>query len=324
MLTSFGRAGMWATCEKALLLVASAATTLSLGSEAGAAGKVTGRTAESAAGLVGLWHLDGNALDSSGSGHNGTIAGATVIANGVSGQAFHFNGSSGIDVGNLTFPGSSYTVNIWLRTTQPAATEDWRVPINKADSPPGGNQTFEIYLGDGRGTAGLNAPAYAVWLGGSTVVNDALAEGTNINGRNGKWHMATATYRSGEQNLYVDGCLAATAAYAGSLPLTANSVIIGGRDHFGPFHHSWIGDLDEVSIYTRALVSTEIEALYKLYRQSAGCGQVSDFTLTKAICYNLTSTQHVTGLIAGQYWNCAGLTTAPLDRLKVDVRGTTP
>lgn len=307
------------------LLVGIAAALLGCAGRAQADERIDSPRSSSASGLVGLWHLDGNATDSSGHGNNGTINGATVIADGISGQAFRFNGSASIDVGNLSFPNAAYTVNIWLRTTQPAATEDWRVPINKADSPPGGNQTFEIYLGDGRAAdvGGLNAPAYLVWLGGVSVVSNHVASNTNINARDGQWHMATATYHSGAQALYIDGCLATSSSYTGALPLTSNSILIGGRNNFGPFHHPWIGDLDEVAIYDRAQAPSEVQALYRLYRPSAGCGQASDLKLSKVICYDLTTTLNVIARITGPNWNCAGLTTSAHDRLKIAVLGTT-
>src|SRR4051812_45628431 len=74
-------------------------------------------------GLVGLWHLNGNALDSSGNGHNGTINGATVVNSGKFGQAYTFDGNSNIDVGDLSLPGD-HSVSGWIRTTRAAITED--------------------------------------------------------------------------------------------------------------------------------------------------------------------------------------------------------
>ena len=84
---------------------------------------VTGRIqyvrSTASAGLLGHWTFDGgNAKDVSGNGNNGVIIGATV-ASGVSGEAYHFDGNSRIEVGNLSFDTQEYTVNGWIRTTDP-------------------------------------------------------------------------------------------------------------------------------------------------------------------------------------------------------------
>lgn len=274
--------------------------------------------------LIGLWHLDGNATDSSGKGHHGANKGAAPISDGVSGKAFRFGGNAGIDVGNLDFSGGKYTVNIWLRTFRSAVTEDWRVAINKADIA-GGSQTFEIFLGDGRADdLGLDAPLFLVWNNGRSVVKTNVPDNSNISGRDGQWHMATATYRQGVQNLYIDGCLADIGNFEGRLPLVPQSVVIGGRDGFGPFHHPWIGDLDEVSIYTRVLSAAQVLALHRLYRPNAGCGAVVGYPLTKVTCRNLTTGQSRQALISGSYWNCAGLPAARGDELQAVVKGTIP
>jgi hypothetical protein len=78
--------------------------------------------------------------------------------------------------------------------------------------------------------------------------------------------MATVTYATGEQHLYVDGALVDSAAYAGVLPSTSTGVLIGGSE-FGSFHHPWIGDIDEVSIYSRPLAASEVAALHQCATQ---------------------------------------------------------
>ena len=127
---------------------------------------VTGRVqyvrSTASAGLLGHWTFDGgNASDVSGNGNNGVIIGATV-ASGVSGEAYHFDGNSRIEVGNLSFDTQEYTVNGWIRTTEPAVTGCWRMWIAKMN-PPSGDATFELFIGDGRRVGGgPNGPCYLV------------------------------------------------------------------------------------------------------------------------------------------------------------------
>src|SRR5947209_699488 len=217
--------------------------------------------------LIGLWHLDGNAQDSSGNSHDGTINGA-IPTTGVSGQAYSFDGSAGISVGNLDFSSGQYTVNIWFRTRVPAVSEDWRMMVAKTNIP-AGDQTFELAIGDGRDNGAGNAPFFLVWDNGSGPVN--IASPAGLNTRDGNWHMATATYIFGDQRLYVDGCLVGTSAYAGPLPIISDDVVIGGVNGFGPYHHPWKGDLDEVSIHGRPLDPREILALWKLHGGATTC-----------------------------------------------------
>jgi len=313
---------------KALRLTAALFAALSTMVVASAGTRVAAGTAPAAPedlgkGLMGLWHLDGDAHDASGNGHDGVVIGATVVPGGISGSAYAFDGHARIIVGNLDFSGERYTVNLWLQTDRPAHTEDWRMAIDKADTA-AGNQTFEILLGDGRPppTEGQNGPMMQVWRSGSTMVNESVGFNSNINARDGSWHMATMTYARGRQALYMDGCPVSLSHYGGPLPLVSQEVAIGGVDGFGPYHHPWIGQLDEVSIYSRALSHGEVRALYRAFRPSGGCGVVSDERLTQAVCRNLTTSTSVTALISKGFWNCAGLATSVDDELSIDLGGT--
>jgi Concanavalin A-like lectin/glucanases superfamily/Fibrinogen beta and gamma chains, C-terminal globular domain len=219
-------------------------------------------------GLTALWHLDGNTTDASGHGHTGVLVGnPTVITTGRFGKAYHLDGASTIDVGDLIpSPQQTYSVNVWFRTTNPASEADWRMMISKLDIPDGsaGSGPLELFLGDGRVEAGGNAPDFMAWGAGAGVFSVADLTSSGINGRDGTWHMATATYKNGQQKLYVDGKLFGTAAFAGPLPQphqTGRTVIIGGSE-FGPYHHPWIGDVDEVAIWDRVLTAAEVTALY--------------------------------------------------------------
>jgi len=117
-------------------------------------------------GLLGLWHLDGTANDSSVNGRHGTIVGATSTT-GKFGQSYNFNGSSYIDVGDMSFPSNQLTVNGWVRTSVPAVTEVWRMWISKLNGSTGG--PIEFFLGDGRPDQGHNGPCFFGWNGGVSV-----------------------------------------------------------------------------------------------------------------------------------------------------------
>ena len=65
-------------------------------------------------------------------------------------------------MGNLSFIAQQYTVNGWIRTTEPAVTECWRMWIGKLNRA-SGNVTFELLIGDGRFLGGgPNGAGYIV------------------------------------------------------------------------------------------------------------------------------------------------------------------
>ncbi|HZF02663.1 MAG TPA: hypothetical protein VE344_12310 [Methylomirabilota bacterium] len=69
-------------------------------------------------GLVAYYPFTGNANDASGNGHNGTVYGATLAPDrfGQSNQAYHFDGSSRIFLGNSTLiSGSALTLTAWIK-----------------------------------------------------------------------------------------------------------------------------------------------------------------------------------------------------------------
>jgi hypothetical protein len=219
----------------------------------------------SSEGLMGHWTLDGNANDDSGNELHGENVGAVPIE-GKFGQAYRFNGSAGIALGNLDFSNEKYTVSGWIRTTTPAIPSFWRNWLTKLDSSggPQGGGPIHLAIGDGRDWT-KDGPLYFVWHGGTTVV---LISNETHNVRDGEWHMVTASYESGMQKLYHNGVLLSTTSFAGPLPQNSQNVIIGGSQ-FGAFHRPWIGDVDEVSIYNRVLTDAEVAELYTVNSNKA-------------------------------------------------------
>lgn len=213
-----------------------------------------------AEGLVGHWPLDGNANDVSGNNHHGKVIGATPTQ-GISGGAYRFDGDAGIDLGPLEFSSEQFTVSGWIRTDEPAWTEDWKTWISKLD---GSGGPFSLGLGDGRLEGAGNGAHAMVWIERGSEVN-LISRDIKQNLRDGRWHMFSFTYQRGSQNLYVDGKLSASGTFLGPLPSNQTSVRIGGH-HFGSYHHPWVGDVDEVLIYNRALGGDKVMQLFRTQR----------------------------------------------------------
>jgi len=73
----------------------------------------------------------------------------------------------------------------------------------------------------------------------------------------------SVTLKPGQEIMYYDGLPVSSTTNTSSLPVTASTIKIGGTQ-FGSYHYPWIGDIDEVSIYNRALTGAEIKKLAQI------------------------------------------------------------
>ena len=203
--------------------------------------------------LVGWWQFDGDTLDSSGNGRDGSLVGdAQLVDNGLFGGALALDGSGdyvNIDgyLGILAVDGvqNPFTVACWLKTTGNAEMVTW------GNTPGGQRLSFRIDGGTLRTEHGSGN------LRGNTTVND------------GEWHHAAlvvaegANLRVPNTLLYADGVEDTT--YSGSdntYNLTGSQDVSIGRratsnDRF------FNGMIDDVRIYDRALAAEEIAELAK-------------------------------------------------------------
>ena len=190
--------------------------------------------------------------DISGDNLYATIYGNVTPVPGKIGQALSFDGVSGYlrtqpdlrpaMVGDLTLA-------MWIRTTNASRTESL---ISKYDLS-GAEDGYIIET---------NAAGYlAVQLGGANLqANGLIVDGVHkIN--DGQWHHAAVIIRAGQDvSFYVDGGLSSVYYLTSSQGGFTPPVTIGGgvATHSNPF----TGSLDETRIYSRALSTPEIAALY--------------------------------------------------------------
>ena len=211
------------------------------------------------AGLVGWWPGDGNANSIAGT-NNGTLqGGATANAGGFVGQAFGFDGTNGF----VQIPDSPL-----LRPTN-LTVETW-VRFSSLDSPgtaAGGDQYiifkqntrssyFEgFFLGKVRGAGG---DVFTV------VVSSALGQSANVNStttiQTGVWYHVAGVRGSNFLQLYVNGQLMGQAS-VGFAQDYGNFPLYFGTSGQSYWDRKFSGQLDEVSLYNRALSSNEIAAI---------------------------------------------------------------
>jgi PKD repeat protein len=179
--------------------------------------------------------------DASGNANSGTISGPTWTNSGRSGTALSFPGTSASVVVNDS-PTLDLTTELTLEAwVYPTATNGGFQSIVSKPLDPNYNQISYVLHGASR-TNGL--PSFAL----SVSPNNLFGPGPlPLN----TWSHLAATYDGATMKLYVNGTLVASQPQTGSLSTSTQPVAIG---------LNWVGSIDEVRIYNRALSNAELQA----------------------------------------------------------------
>jgi len=204
-------------------------------------------------GLVGLWLLDdakgGVATDSFPNGNDGALdTGAKWETKG------KFNG----DLVTTAQNGINVPISDSLDTVIDAISIGGWFRID-ADSDTGLRRD-SAYLLEDQSTSEVNSDgwAFTIWSGGSY----ALVWGT-IKVKKGEWTHIVGTYDGKVQSLYINGELDTTVNKTGKIDTPANPLGLGKYSS-----ETYIGGLDELFLFNRALSQTEIKDLMKGYKSA--------------------------------------------------------
>jgi len=194
-------------------------------------------------GLVGWWPADGNTLDIVG-GNNGTLTNGATFAAGLVGEAFSFTTANE----GVVIP---YTPSQDL-SQMPAWTIDaWINPVSF------NNQTYPTIYAQGvfNVSLGLNSQTGALE---SWIDNQNQLIGT-ISVPVGRWSHVDLVYDGTNRTFFINGNPAGsgTAPVITPEPSVASIGIVEGYSY-----SSFDGLIDELSIFNRALSSTEIQSIY--------------------------------------------------------------
>jgi Concanavalin A-like lectin/glucanases superfamily/Immunoglobulin domain/Immunoglobulin I-set domain/Cohesin domain len=210
-------------------------------------------------GQVGWWRAEGNAVDSAG-GNNGVLSNGMAFAAGEVGQAFRFNGSNSFvlvpDAPALRLT-NVLTAEFWVKRQQ-LAKEDYL--INKGGDWTGGGLDYGVTI-TGSGNA---------IQGNSLTLN--FAGGTRHSGiiSDFNWHHCVVIATNGQADpvFYIDGVLQPILAREGAATLnlypSTRPLQIGAQvDPASGWYYYSSALVDEVGLYSRALSSNEVAAIYQ-------------------------------------------------------------
>jgi len=197
--------------------------------------------------LVAFYALDGNANDSSGKGNNGTVNGTGLWVAGVNNQALQFNGTSTyVDCGtgaslNLT---DGVTISAWVK-----------MDFTAGDRKIAGNQDL-VTGGYKFGLFTNNMAEFEIRTStNAATLNRTSAGGTAL--QQGVWYHVAGVYSKGQYiRTYVYGNLDRELATTVLLGSSTGSFKLG-RDP-GSAAYYWLGAMDDVAVYSRALSPEEI------------------------------------------------------------------
>lgn len=210
------------------------------------------------AGLVAWWSGDRHADDLVGP-NNGELINGLSFAPGMVGEAFQFDGIDDfVRVANhpsLNFT-RAMTVECWAKWELPGA---WENIVCKVDVPTN-DRSYTLQKG--------NKDVINFYLTSSRPMDLARASisvSTPTQLLPGRWYHLAATYDSRAELLFVNGKLEAAkrADPERSIRHSAADLLIGAGH--GPQGHDchFRGQIDEVSLYDRALTESEIQAIYR-------------------------------------------------------------
>ena len=253
--------------------------------------KLTGHTVDSTYvygdlrnGLIGYWPFDSDAKDYSGNGYDGKIYGGVASVNGKISGAYNFDGIDDvIQLANLTTDPYSYnptTTSMWVNPL--AQTTKTRYLLSHPGSENNNNSLYiwqqatnryAFYLGNSTNTKYLSTTAPTGQWVNIVIIRDPITNWSQgyFNGELVVNYSTSISSKTSRLNLFIGGFS------------TSNR-----SDFFN-------GAIDEVSIWNRALSTSEIQQIYNsgngiaLGQKTSGTGGGSGSNLTVNNIFNPSS-----------------------------------
>ncbi len=241
-------------------------------------------------GLLGYWPFNGNANDESGNGNHGTVNGATLTTdrNGTFNASYHFNGSKIlIPLTQQMVSMSSRTISLWFKSITGQS----------------GGRLFEA-TNYSWGTGCYNSNQFDCWYQKSNQAYVFVGETFQSNNL---WNCLVFICDSASQSkkIYLNGILINS-----GIPVSNPGDPTSWQNHFlnigqGNTNESFIGSIDDIAIYNRALTQQEITQLFTgvvTYNISASSGANGIITPSGSTSVNSGASQTYTFTPNPGYW----------------------
>ena len=236
-------------------------------------------------GLVGFWPFCGNANDASGNGHNGTVNGATLTTDrfGNANSAYSFDGNDWIEanVPNLPIGNSQRSISIWTNlfsysNVGGSAFHYGSISYN--------NRFCLLYWPNHPAVIGEGNDACYNCSGTNTYSN-AITQLNN-------WNHVVITFNGNSVFVYINGLLSYEASKNYNTLLSNLKIGKAVDSHWSGEY--FIGKLDDIAIWNRALTTSEIQQLYNqgqtTYSWSPGGATTPSITVSPTTTTTYTCT----------------------------------
>ncbi len=211
-------------------------------------------------GLLGWWPFNGNANDESGNGNNGTVSGATLTMDrfGNTNKAYNFVQGNTINIPNSQSIDnlSLASVNLWFKTTTATNSQLFKKGNSLSSS---SAEQISIQLNYNNVNNGFTAKYNSNCTPGNGWVN---CYNNSIVLNNNTWHMVTAVIDSDSLKYFIDGVfVSATLAPNINMDICNGGGISLGKNWNNDLDY-YIGIMDDIGFWNRALTPQEISNLY--------------------------------------------------------------
>jgi hypothetical protein len=227
-------------------------------------------------GLVGWWPFNGNAIDESGNGNNGTVNGATLTTDrfGNANKAYSFDGTGDyIDCGNSTSVNilGSISISAWINAIDFFSENGI---ISKMGS-------YDLITGAENTVPPLDKIR---WLqAGGFLYTNSIQPNNWLN------VVAILDLNSNIKSIYINGSLVATQSVnLASITPSNENLYIGAHQPLVIPDWSFHGSLDDIGIWNRALTQQEITDLYN------GTLGISNLSENSIYIYPNPTNDHIT------------------------------
>ena len=208
------------------------------------------------ANLVASFPFNGDAIDASGNGHNGTVSGASLTVDrfGNPNSAYYFDGTNDV----ITVPNHTQldltgplTVSAWMKSSP--ISSGFRSIVQKGS---GGSRNYELQVVYPGVPPYPNQVCWLYMTGGMSkwwlIGQHEYADNT--------WHHLVGTWDGTNAYFYIDGVCESTGSWATALVPNSDALYLG---YCPGYSYSYFqGAIDEVNIYNRSLGASEVYSVY--------------------------------------------------------------